>query len=288
MKLLLHLSLVSLSSISLSQGAWLWNGFVGSSTPEIGPIGTSGNATLISNPDYSVDGRHWDLAPENIPFTWSTAGGEPVGFSTTNAQADGVYSSVQIELDPDGNGTLPDSLTFTALYPIEFTSRWNTTANTGGGLGFAVNPVNMTLAGELNVTLGDATQALLDNTYSFNSDSAGTQPNSFVSGNAVWDNIDGAGHWHGLDNNDNNATTYFPWATGDASGLDQSKTIGQVSWTFSNFRDLNSNGSDDTTFLLSFDGGIPTNAQAPQPIPEPTVWGLLGTLALITLTRRQR
>ena len=191
-------------------------------------------------------------------------------------------TAIDVYLDPDNNNVLPTELTLTVTFPFDLVAR---NGGSGGGLGLNVNPRNMTFDGTLEAYHGDGSQVMFDNSYSFNGTSS---PTSYNAGLAVWsglgatDQITGNGNWHGLTND--NTSPYFTWPSPHATAVpDQSNTLGQMTWTFSDFT-----GTGDV-FRLSFDGGVPAQANVPvDPVPEPTSLVLLGLGFCSCLIRRKR
>lgn len=299
--------IISALLVSLSQAAWVWETWAGAN-PEGGsgsfdltPLyanyedghDNSGVATPTS-PSNAVNRRGWDRAPESFQFSWSSANGEPVEFEQVNLWTRATpqgYSQIDLHLDPDGNGDLPDSLTLSVVFPFDLVVR-NTGA--GGGLGLSINPITQIFNSTLSSEFANGTAVSFDSNFFYghdvtiNPDSTRTYdqhaPTSYPGGVAAWSEVSGNGDWHGLANGFENTATYFPWpAIGETP--DQGEALGQQTFTLSNFR------GTDTRVRLSFDGGVPElsniTAQAAALVPEPSSFLLL-TVSTGLLLRRKR
>lgn len=296
-----------LATASLSQAAWVWGlaqdntitvgGAPGTGTtipiasqtnpPTLPGANTSGSFTgtpLYGNVDYNnaVNGSWFDQAPTPVNFTWSTVGGEnvepfwvtplaPTPSAANNYGTHEPYQYLGFNLDPDGNGTAPDSLTITATFTSGITVR----GLNNGAVGLVLEPdIGADVANaSLQTLLGDGSP--LDySTVNLSS----TLPVSTSPGLANYTLAGSGGGWYGIFDQ-GLSDTALPHATGNTA----SQTIGQQTFTMSNF-DIS---GGDTDIRFSFDGGVPADSPMVT-IPEPTAFSLLGLGLLGLVTRRKR
>lgn len=281
------------------QSAWIWEPW---SFPDA-PSGESGSFQLTplygnyedgydndgvatpTSPANGVNQSGWDRAPESFTYSWtatnSSGVNEPIEIQQAGVWSrspDGGYSFLDLYLDPDGDGILPDTLTLEVTFPFDLLVR-NNGAN--GAIGLNVNPITQVFEGGLTSELANGAQVSLDSTYVYGTAGA---PDSYTSGAATWDEVSGNGTWVGLGNGGLNTSDYFPWP-GIGNTPDQAEALGKQTWVFSDFT-----GTGDR-IRMSFDGGVaagsnPT-AQALALIPEPSSIFLL-TIGVGGLMGRRR
>ena len=123
-----------------------------------------------------------------------------------------------------------------------------------------------------------ANQIVLDNTYTYNT----SLPNAYSGGTATWDDLR---NWEGLANN---ATGQFPFVPSGGGPVNPAAALGAQRLVVTDFT-IEPALPDDTSFRLSFDGGVSADTVPAQGIPEPSSALLLTAgLWLLGMRRRRR
>lgn len=272
------------ASIVTANAAWVWLPPEGTAanTDALLSEGVSGSFSLTpQGADYdinnSIASRGFDIAPTPVSFSY-TSGSEQIRISLNNSGNGNpprdANESFIFDLDPDNNGIIPTSITFSVRYSTAISDR----GLQFGGLGAGLNAVGNTL--DYSVTTFDANlqQIGLLATDLF----TGGTPTITSDGSAFFDNanVGNGGSRQGLRNvrrDDQGVPTEttrfgFEQQPGDLS-------IGGQDLVLSDF-------ANNGEFRLTFDGGVGENALTV--VPEPST-ALLGSLALFgLLSRRNR
>lgn len=271
------------ASIVTAKAAWVWLPPEGTAanTDAILGEGVSGSFSLTpQGADYdlnnSIASRGFDIAPTPVSFSY-TSGSEQIRISLNNSGNGNpprdANESFIFDLDPDNNGIIPTSITFSVRYSTAISDR----GLQFGGLGAGLNAVGNTL--DYSVTTFDANlqQIGLLPTDLF----TGGTPTITSDGSAFFDNanVGDGGSRQGLRNvrrDDQGVPTEttrfgFEQQAGDLS-------IGGQDLVLSDF-------ANNGEFRLTFDGGVGENALTV--VPEPST-ALLGSLALFGLLSRRK
>lgn len=261
--------LAGLITIVLGSGtthaSWEWTPF--------GPVGGSSAFSITAAPVaplVNVTGTWFDRphAPVNVLVMTD---GEPVTVTTGTPSFFGDRHW-DFDFDSDDDGIFPGMLMIDINHTYAITDR----GVNGGGLGALPQAIDNQY--DLALQTWDAFGSPIDHSSGIAWHVNNGGPGSFTSGGTVaqWDNLNGTG-FAGITNGGLSATTFPHTPNPTIAG-----SISRQKLTFSDFR----NTGPDTTFRLSFDGGLPLNALR---VPEPSRAVLLALgFASGILGRRRR
>lgn len=272
--------LAGLLYLSQAQAAWVWSDWGDVNNP----TGTSGSTLMTpvyANYEFANNQNEygWDKDPEPFHLAWSASTSVELDLQVRSGSASIEY----LEIQPVDTAVTSYDITFTLTFPYGIITRGDSFV-VGGGLGFLLNPVGLTID---NATLDvfDATNTQL----ALNQSSPYAMYGALTNATGNTGDFGNVGEgWHGLNGGGVNHSTYFPWPDLMGGAVDPTKAVGSLTWT------LTGVNQDNTTDVLrmSFDGGVPLESPVPtqytQVIPEPTSYALIGLAALGLISRRRR